>query len=93
MPSFKVTTNQTIKVVPTKFKGRINYFFKGKPMHHSEAVVINSTATCLSVERCDDKQIFNFYKEKDQWLLEKHDKPNSLLCGTNFTYTRQCNEE
>ena len=85
MISFTVKPNGTITVKP---KGSIEFCFKGKQMAPDRGTVVMCEENLLVVDRDSDNQMFNFVKQKSNWLLKGNDTPNSLLFGTRFVFDK-----
>jgi hypothetical protein len=77
--------NQQTKRIPTtNLKGNILYKFKGNSMSKESAKVVLQDSDKLTVERLVDKQIVDFVRCDNHWLLSGHTNSSSLLYGTQF---------
>jgi hypothetical protein len=67
--------------------GFVQYYFKGMQMSKEWGVVVDQEATLITVKRDVDRQLINFVKHKNKWLLSN--SLNNHLIGTEFVINEQ----
>ena len=65
-------------------KGTIQYFFKNQPMHPEICDVLTKEENLIVAKSVMNDVLLNFIKVGDDWLLQNHSTPKSLLFGTKL---------
>lgn len=65
-------------------KGTIHYFFKSQPMHPEYCDVLTEDKDIIVAKSSSSEALLNFVKVGEEWLLQNHSTPNSLLFGTKL---------
>ena len=66
--------------------GIIQYFFKNQPMHPDQCEVLTKDTDVIVAKSKTNGTLLNFVKVGNDWLLQNHSTPKSLLFGTKLVY-------
>lgn len=70
-------------------KGTIQYFFKSQPMHPEVCDVLTKEENLIVAKSVANDVLLNFTKVGDDWLLQNHSTPKSLLFGTKLVFANE----
>ena len=65
-------------------KGTIQYFFKNQPMHPEICEVLTKEEGLIVAKSVSNDVLLNFVKVENDWLLQNHSTPKSVLFGTKL---------
>jgi len=65
-------------------QGTIQYFFKGQAMHPEICEVLSREANLIVAKNKANDVLLNFVRVGNDWLLQRHETPSSLLFGTKL---------
>ena len=70
--------------IPSMSKGTIQYFFKNQPMHPEICEVLTKEEGLIVAKSVSNDVLLNFVKVENDWLLQNHSTPKSVLFGTKL---------